>query len=173
VGVLGLSHLTQTTGADQLFWPLIIRGIGTPLMFLPLSMATLGPIPKKDLPAASGFYNLTRQLGGSVGVALLTTLLARRQAFHRNVLVEKLGAIAPDTLSRLGQYTAGFVAKGFALVEAKAKALMLLDGGVNLQAAIMSFNDSFLATAALVLLSLPLILVLRKPEKGAALEMGH
>ena len=84
-----------------------------------------------------------------------------------------MGAIAPDTLARLQQYTAGFVAKGFALVEAKAKALMLLDGSVSLQAAIMSFNDSFLATATLVLLSLPLILVLRKPEKGTALEMGH
>jgi DHA2 family multidrug resistance protein len=172
-GVIGLSHLTQTTGADQLYWPLVIRGIGTPLMFLPLSMATLGPIPKKDLPAASGFYNLTRQLGGSVGVALLTTLLARRQAFHRNVLVEKVGAIAPDTLARLSQYTQGFVARGAALVEAKARALLLLDGGVNLQAAIMSFNDSFLATASLVVLCLPLLFVLGKPQKGASLEMGH
>jgi DHA2 family multidrug resistance protein len=172
-GVMGLSRLTQSTGADQLYWPLIIRGIGTPLMFLPLSMATLSPIPKKDLPAASGFYNLTRQLGGSVGVALLTTLLARRQAFHRNVLVEKVAAIAPDTITRLGQYTASFVAKGFTLVEAKLKALVLLDGGVNLQAAIMSFNDTFLATAALVLLSLPLVLMLGKPPKGGAVEMGH
>ena len=71
--------MNSGTGADaKLFWPLIIRAIGTVLMFLPLNLATLGPIPKKDVSAAAGFFNLTRQLGGSVGVALLTTLLADR-----------------------------------------------------------------------------------------------
>ena len=88
-----VSNLSPQTGADDLFWPLIIRSFGTVLMFLPLSMATLGPIPKKDISAATGFYNLTRQLGGSIGVALLTTLLdappgvpphgARREGLRR------------------------------------------------------------------------------------------
>jgi MFS transporter, DHA2 family, multidrug resistance protein len=172
-GVLGLARLSPSTGAEQLYWPLIIRSVGTPLMFLPLSMATLGPIPKKDLPAASAFFNLTRQLGGSIGVALLTTLLARRQAFHRNVLVEKLGAIAPDALARLHAYTVAMLGRGYALVEAKAKALALLDGGVNLQSAVLSFGDTFLATAVLIVVSLPLVLVLGKPPTGAKVEVGH
>jgi DHA2 family multidrug resistance protein len=70
--VYQLSSLTSATGSDDFFWPLIIRSVGTVAMFLPLNMATLGPIPKKDIAAASGFFNLTRQLGGSIGVALLS-----------------------------------------------------------------------------------------------------
>src|SRR5277367_1790349 len=62
--VIALSRLSPTTGTDDLFWPLIIRSFGTVMMFLPLSLATLGPVPKKDIGAASGFFNLTRQLGG-------------------------------------------------------------------------------------------------------------
>ena len=90
--VIALSRLSPTTGTDDLFWPLIVRSFGTVMMFLPLSLATLGPVPKKDIGGASAFYNLTRQLGGSIGVALLTTLLARRNVWHRTVLVEKLVA---------------------------------------------------------------------------------
>jgi DHA2 family multidrug resistance protein len=171
--VLGLGQLTSQTGEPDLYWPLIIRGIGTVFMFLPLNMATLSPVPKKDVAAASGFFNLTRQLGGSIGVALLTTLLARRESFHRNVLVEKVAASAPDVLLRLKQATALFVHKGFSLIEAKAKALAVIDGTVNLQSAVMSFNDTFYATAALIVLSIPLVLLLGKTEKGAKAEMGH
>jgi DHA2 family multidrug resistance protein len=70
-----LSNITPQTGTDDLFWPLLERGAVTVLMFLPLSLATLGSLPKQDVSAGSGFYNLTRQLGGSVGIAILTTLL--------------------------------------------------------------------------------------------------
>ncbi len=171
--VVGLSRLAPSTGEPQLFWPLIGRAIGTVLLFLPLSMATLGPIPKNELQNASGFFNLTRQLGGSVGVALLTTLLARRQAFHRNMLVESVGAIAPDVTARLSTLTSTFVSSGFSLFDAKQKALALLDGSVNLQAAVMAFGDTFWATAALIVVSLPLVLLLGKAERGAKLDAGH
>jgi DHA2 family multidrug resistance protein len=172
--VVQLAHLTPTTGAGDLFWPLIVRAVGTVLMFLPLSMATLGPIPTEEVGAASGFFNLTRQLGGSIGVALLTTLLARRQAFHRNVLVEKLDALAPDVLARVQATTASLVQKGVPLTQAKQQALLVLDGTVSRQAAVMSFGDTFWATAALVLLTLPLVALLGKPRAGARIDAsGH
>jgi DHA2 family multidrug resistance protein len=171
--VVGLAHLTPSTGQPQLFWPLIGRAMGTVFMFLPLSMATLGPIPKEELQNASGFLNLTRQLGGSVGVALLTTLLARRQAFHRSMLVESVGAIAPDVTQRLSALTARFAGSGFSLQEAQQRAVALLDGSVNLQALVMSFNDTFWATAALIVVSLPLVLLLGKAERGAKFDAGH
>jgi DHA2 family multidrug resistance protein len=171
IAISQLSNLTPLTGVDHLFWPLIIRSVGTVLMFLPLSMATLGPVPKADVGAASGFYNLTRQLGGSIGVALLTTLLANRQAFHRVVLVEKVLASSPGTLERVAMMTSAMMAKGFDQVTARAKALMLLDGSVNIQAAVMSFGDTFWATGALIVVTLPLILLLGKG--GGKVEMGH
>ena len=167
------THLSPLTGPDDLFWPLIVRAIGTVFMFLPLNMGTLGPIPKKDVPAAAGFFNLTRQLGGSVGVALLTTLLSQRQAFHRLVLVEKVGMLAPEAIARIDAYTARFLALGTPLEEAHAKALMLLDGAVNVQASVMSFNDTFWATAVLILVTLPLVILLGKPARGVKVEAGH
>lgn len=168
-----LAGLSPETGSHDLFWPLIIRAFGTVFMFLPLNMATLGPIPKKDVSAAAGFFNLTRQLGGSIGVALLTTLLSQRQAFHRAILVEKLVPDAPMTLERVSALTYGLVARGVPFAEARAKALALLDGMVNQQAAVMSFGDTFWATAALIVVFFPLIFILGKAKPGGGMAMGH
>ena len=163
--LLMLGHLSPTTSAEDLFWPLVVRAIGTVLMFLPLQLAALGKVPKPEIAGATGLFNLTRQLGGSVGVALLTTLLEHRSAFHRAILVEKLNDGAPATLERLAAYTRA--------LGSHDKALALLDGGVNLQSAVMSFNDTFWATAVLVIMTAPLVFLLQPPAKGVKVEMGH
>ena len=168
------SVLSPQTGGDDLFWPNIVRGFGTVLMFMPLQLAALGAIAKKDISAAAGFFNLTRQLGGSIGVALLTTLLDKREAFHRAVLAEKIVPNDPHTLERVAAYTQAMLARGFPLEEAKQKAMALLDGIVNMQAAVLSFGDTFAATSALLFLALPLVFLLGKPPKGAeAMAGGH
>ena len=168
-----LSNMTSDTGAQDFFWPLIIRSVGTVAMFLPLNMATLSPIAKKDISAASGFFNLTRQLGGSIGVALLTLLLTQRQAFHRGVLVEKMASSDPALLDRLHLLTAGFVAKGSVLYDAQHQALAALNGIVNREALVMSFNDTFFATGVLILVFLPLVLLLGNADKNVKLDAGH
>jgi DHA2 family multidrug resistance protein len=172
-GLYMMVGLSPQTGGGDLFWPLIVRGFGTVLMFMPLQLAALGPVPKKDVAAASGFFNLTRQLGGSIGVALLTTILEKREAFHRAVLVEKLVSSDPRTLERVVAYTQAMLAKGMSAVDAKAKALGLLDGLVNLQAAVQSFGDTFLFTSMLVVGAFPLVFLLGKPPKGASAAPGH
>jgi DHA2 family multidrug resistance protein len=110
-------------------------------------------------------------MGGSIGVALLATLLADRQAFHRAVLVEKVAADAPQTLERMRMLTGAMMARGFEPHAAHAKALALLDGSVSLQALVLSFGDTFWATALMILGTLPLVLLLGKG--GAKVEMGH
>ena len=171
--MLWLGKLSPQSGVDSLFWPLILRSFGTVLMYLPLSMAALGPIPKAEISKASGFYNLTRQLGGSIGVAILSTLLERREAFHRAVIVEKLVAIAPATIERVQAFAARFLSLGFSPEQALARAHKLLDVTVNNQAAVISFGDCFWATSMLVLVTLPLVLLLGKPAKGVAVEPAH
>jgi MFS transporter, DHA2 family, multidrug resistance protein len=173
VAVLQLAHLSPQTGSSDLFWPLILRSFGTVFMFLPLNMATLGPIPKKDVAAASGFFNLTRQLGGSIGVALLTVFLSRREAFHRTVLVEKVVQGSAYVEQRLGLMSAAFTSHGFDAALSRQKAAGALDGLISLQAAVMSFGDTFWATAVLVVASLPFVFLLGKPSKGAKVEAGH
>ncbi len=155
-----LQGLAPQTGVDDLFWPLIFRGIGTGFMFLPITLATLGPIPPSEVSAASGFFNLTRQLGGSIGIASLTTLLASRNAFHRNVLVEKLQDSSPAAGLRLDQITAGFAAHGFDGTTAHRMAARALDGMVSAQAAVMSFGDIFHVVGVAFLLTMPLVLLL-------------
>jgi DHA2 family multidrug resistance protein len=168
-----LSKMTSETGANDFFWPLIIRSVGTVAMFLPLNLATLGPIPKKDISAASGFFNLTRQLGGSIGVALLTLLLTQRQAFHRAVLVEKMPLADPHLIERVQMLTAGFMAKGAILIDAQRQALAALNGIVNREALVMSFNDSFFATGVLIVVFMPLVLLLGKVDKNVKVDAGH
>src|ERR671933_599073 len=113
-----LANITPQTGTEELFWPLVWRGAVTVLMFLPLSLATLGPLPKTDVSAGSGFYNLTRQLGGSVGIAALTTLLAQREAFHRAVLLTHLTPYDLETNQRLDMLTGALQGRGMDAVTA-------------------------------------------------------
>jgi len=171
--LIWLGDLTPQTGEDDLFWPLIVRSFATVAMYLPLNLASLGPLPKKDISSASAFFNLTRQLGGSVGVALLTTLVDRREAFHRAVLVEKLLPGDQDVSARLTMFAQRFSSLGSSAYEAQQKALAMLDSMVNQQAAVMSFADTFWATALLVVTTLPLVMLLGKPARGVQVDAGH
>lgn len=173
VALVQLAGMSPQTGEVDLFWPLIIRSFGTVFMFLPLSLAAVGPIPRKDMAAATGFYNLTRQLGGSIGVAILATILSERSAFHRAVLAEKLVPSDPHVVERIASMTAGFAARGMSPDAAHQLALGVLDRTVQVQAAVMSFGDTFWFTAALVLCFLPLVLILGRPAKGAGVAGGH
>jgi MFS transporter, DHA2 family, multidrug resistance protein len=171
--LLMLGNLNPQTGEDALFWPLVIRGFGTVAMFLPMSMATFGGVPVHEVSKATGLYNLTRQLGGSIGIAILTTLLSSRQAFHRVVLVEKLSITDPTVTERLNSWTAGFVAKGSDWVSAKQRALTLLDGTVNLQASVLSFADTFWFVACVFLCTMPLIALLGNGKRSPAPSTGR
>ena len=168
-----LSNITPQTGTDDLFWPLVERGAVTVLMFLPLSLATLGSLPKQDVSAGSGFYNLTRQLGGSVGIALLTTLLDRREAFHRAVLVENVSLYNLETNQRLDLFTGAFQSRGMDATTAHQQALAAIDQLVNTQAAVLSFADIFRVVGVAFLCSLPLLLFLGKGGAGRSAPAVH
>jgi MFS transporter, DHA2 family, multidrug resistance protein len=168
-----LNVLTPSSGKADFLLPLIFRSFGTVLMFLPLSLAALGAVPKKDVAAASGLYNLTRQLGGSVGIAILTTMIETRSTFHRTQMVAHLASNDPGVTARVQAYTGVFLAHGVDAISARTGGLALLDRVVAVQAQVMSFNDTFTMTAWAFGLSLPLILLLGKgvPKPGA--QMGH
>jgi DHA2 family multidrug resistance protein len=163
-----LSGINPDTSEESLFWPLIWRGIGTVLMFLPLTLATMSSIPKEDIASATGFFNLTRQIGGSIGIAILTTLVAQRENFHRSVLVEHISAYDPLVRERLAGIAHGFQARGIDPVTAKKQALALMDGMVNLHASVLSFGDIFWLVGVVFILSLGLLFFL---GKGSSAEL--
>jgi DHA2 family multidrug resistance protein len=164
-----LMSLNPGTGPPELFWPLVLRGLGGVLLFMPLSIATLGPLPKKYIAAGSGFYSLTRQLGSSIGIALITTMLARRDAIHRAILVENVSAFRQPALDRLQGLAGGMAAHGGGSLAAQQQAMGFVDRIVNAQAILLAYEDIFFYVAVLFLLSLPLVLLLGdkvKPGPG-------
>ena len=163
-----LMDLNPGTGVNQLFWPLVCRGLGSVLIFMPLSIATLGPLPKKDIGSGAGFYSLTRQLGSSIGIALITTMLARRQSLHRAVLVEKITAFRPPVLERLQTLAAGFTGHGGDAWVGQRRALGVVDRIIDGQATLRAYEDLFFYAAVLFLCSLPLILLLGEKPNIAA-----
>jgi DHA2 family multidrug resistance protein len=174
---ISLMGLNPDTGVAQLFWPLVFRGLGSVLIFMPLSIATLGPLAKRDIAAGSGFYSLTRQLGSSIGIASITTMLARNEALHRAVLVNHITAYRQPLVDRLQMLAANFTASGGDPALGHRNALALIDRVVNGQAALLSYSDIFFYVAVLFIVSLPLVLLLGARSgaaaAGAAAEAAH
>jgi len=163
--MFAFAGLNPDTGSDQFYWPLIWRGFGTVIMFLPLSIATLGTLPKKDVASGSGFFSLTRQLGGSIGIAAITTLVAKQQFVHRSQLVYDISDLNPAYPERLSVNTAYFNTMSGDPVAAHNQALALIDRAVNTQASLLSYRDVFYFVALVFFLTLPLILLLGKAAK--------
>ena len=164
VTMLQLASIGPDTGEQSLFWPLIFRGVTTVTMFLPLSLASLGPLPREEVGAGSGFYNLTRQLGGSFGIAVLTVVLDHQQSVHRSQLVQHLATTNPLLQERLQQMSAWLEGgKGSA-----DQALTLLTQQVERQAALLAYGDVFRLVALVFLLAMPLVLLLGKPQPPPA-----
>ena len=171
--MFSLAGISPQTGADDLTWPLIWRGAATVLMFLPLSLATLGPLPQEAISAGSGFYNLTRQLGGSIGIAAITTVLVQREAFHRAILISNITPYNPEASERLSQLNGLFQTRGLDPVIANQQALTALERLVEVQAAVLSYADLFRIVGVIFLMSLPLLLFLGKGKSAGKLPAAH
>jgi len=165
-----LMGINPGTSAPNLFWPLVARGLGSVMMFMPLSIATLGPLPKKDIAAGAGFYSLTRQLGSSIGIALITTLLARREHIHRAVLVERITNFSQPALERINMLAASLAGHASSPFAARQEAMGIIDRSINGQAAVLAYGDIFFYVAVLFVASLPLVLLLgeKKPPPAAS-----
>jgi DHA2 family multidrug resistance protein len=134
-------------------------------MFLPLSIVTLGTLPKKDVASGSGFFSLTRQLGGSIGIAAITTLVAKQQFVHRSQLIYDASDLNPAWQERLNADTSYFNASSGDPVAIHNQALTLIDRAIDTQASLLSYRDVFYFVALVFLLTLPLILLLGKNIK--------
>lgn len=165
--------LTPGVGREFFFWPMLIRGLGITMIFMPTNLSSLGPLPKKDISQASGLFNLFRQMGGSIGIALLTTMLERRMAYHRTMVVAHLPTTDPKVTERLTLMAHNFSAHGADPVTAHHQAMASLDGLVQMQSAILGYADTFVMVSGLFLLMVPMVLLFRKVDPNAKVSMGH
>jgi DHA2 family multidrug resistance protein len=166
----GMSHWTLQSGYWDLFWPQVGRGVAMGLMFVPLSTATLRALPPADVLQGAGLYNLFRQLGGSMGIAALATLVDHRAVLHHALLAEQVTPFSEAARARLTALAAGLAARGLDPEAAAEAAYAALDRIVAAQASLLAFRDCYLAILLVFLVLAPLVPLLRRPPVAPALR---
>jgi DHA2 family multidrug resistance protein len=156
-----LSLLTIDAGASDVFWPLIIRGVGLGLIFVPLTGATMAELKTSELPQGTGMFNLTRQLGGSLGIAISATLLSRFTSQSRALLSEHIVAGDPLTVARVDGITRALIAKGINALSAKQAALAIVDRQLQGQASVLAFSKLYLLSGLALMCAMPLLFLFR------------
>jgi MFS transporter, DHA2 family, multidrug resistance protein len=161
-----LSALDLTAGYWDYFWPQFIQGLGFAMLFIPLTTVTMDAISKKKMGNATSIFNLMRNIGGSVGIAVTQTLLERGSQRHINILGAHVNAYNPIAQERLRQLQGAFAAQGADPVTAAQRAQGALWGTVQRQAAILTFNDAFRLLGIILLVLVPLSFIMRRPRSG-------
>src|SRR5438874_2697057 len=166
------AHLNLDVGYWNFFWPLIIQGAAMGFLFVPLTTLTNDPIPKEEIGNATSLFNLMRNIGASIGIATVTTLVARHQQVHTSTLGAHVSVYNPQTQAAINRITAAMMARGADAATATQQAYAFLAGMVGRQAAILSYNDVFFVLTLLFASMLPLVLLMRKPKHAKPGEVA-
>ncbi len=164
---------TLDSGYDDFFWPMVLRGVSLPMMFLAINTLALANLETSQIAAGSGLFNLTRQLGGSVGIAISATLFTQYQDSNRENLLWRLNAYAEPVQQRLLQLKTYFVMHGIPETLAHTKALLIMDGQLARQAAMLAFEQLFMSYGLVMLLALPIMLFVRHGRVSRSLGPAH
>jgi DHA2 family multidrug resistance protein len=165
--------LTTTAGEADARFPLIIRGLGLGFLFTPINNVAYANLKPSEAQQASGLINLSRQLGGSFGIALLTTYLDHQIAVHRADLVATTYAANPLFIQRQQEVAAGLMAHGYTAIQAQEGSLAVINQLVMQQASMLSYNDAWMFILVTFVLVSPAILILRKPAGHATAGEMH
>jgi DHA2 family multidrug resistance protein len=161
VTMWAFGSLNLELGARDLFWPQFLQGIALGLLFVPMTTLTMAHIPNEQMGNASSLFNMTRNLGSSIGIAVTSTFLTRSTAQHRSLLAEHFSALNPQFEQLFGSRVAPFLANP--PLEPSAE-LLALRSSLERQASLLGFLDSFRLFALIFLLMLPLAFLLRRPR---------
>jgi DHA2 family multidrug resistance protein len=162
--------MTPDTGVEHMFYPLILRGIGLGLLFVPITTLSLSTLKGKHIGEGAAFTGMMRQLGGSFGIAIITTYLTRFNQIHRVNLISYLDQSSFKVQQTVHQLQMGFMAKGYAANEALSKAYKVLEMKVMVQSSVLSYMDVFLYLGILFLLCIPFILMVKKGKNKVDLS---
>lgn len=166
-----MSGFNLKAGFLAIAWPRMVQGLGLGLFFVPLATATFMNIPKEETGNASAIFNLLRNLGGSFGVALSTTILAQRAQLHQTFLVENITPYQPAFQINYQQILL-WLQRHHAELASSTNALALIYREVLRQASMLAFNDTFWLLACFTLALVPLTLLFRKTSPQTGLPDG-
>jgi len=159
-------YMTADYASDQLFWPNVVRAVGQALVFAPLSSVATAGIEAENAGSASGLFNMMRNLGGAVGIAMLQTFLTKREQYHSNVLMQSVSLLEQATRARIEKLTQYFMSHGIAdHADASHRAVIAIGKIVQKQAFILAFSDTFYVLGAALIVALLAGLLLKKPDR--------
>jgi MFS transporter, DHA2 family, multidrug resistance protein len=166
-----LTQITSDSGRGNFFVPLILRGLGLGLMFVPLTTITLAELSRAELPQGTALFNFFRQLGGSLGIAGVATIVSHDTTQVRAVLAEHVTAADPGSISRVTMLSHGFMARGADAGTAVQRAYAVLDRQIFGQASVIAYSHSYMLAALLVLALIPLLALVRTTKGANAAEV--
>jgi MFS transporter, DHA2 family, multidrug resistance protein len=173
VTLWALGSINLQVGYWDIFWPQFFQGIAMGLVFVPLTTVTMSMIRREEMGNATSLFNFMRNMGGSVGIAAVATLLSRNAQVQYNTLGAHLTAFDPAVRGFLNQIRGAFVARGMDLSSATQAAYVAMSGMVQRQALMVSFVQLFRMLAIVFALLVPLVFVMKRPKATGPAPMGH
>jgi DHA2 family multidrug resistance protein len=173
VTLIWLGQLNLNTGYWDVFWPQFFQGLGLSALFVPLTTISMDPIPRERMGNATSLFNLMRNLGGSVGIAVTGSMLARKQQAYINLYGSNVDVYSPTAQHTFEAARSGFLASGADMATATQRAYAALFGMVQQQATMVSFVSLFRLLGGIFLLLLPLILLMKRPRAKAGPAAAH
>jgi DHA2 family multidrug resistance protein len=152
-----LNGSTLQSGTGNFFWPLIVRGIGMAILFVPLTTLAIADLKGPEIGQGTGLNNMMRQLGGSFGIAIMTTVIHIRSGVNRNILLENVNSYNPAYNDRINSTIQNFVAHGYSLTQAQQMANQAMEGIVSKQVMLTTYNGMYLLIGVFTLFCIPLI----------------
>ncbi len=168
VTMFQLSGLNLQAGFWDIFWAQVLQGVALAFLFIPLMSLAMSHITPQKMGNATSIFNLMRNIGGSVGIAIMTTFLSRRSQVHQDHLVANVTAGSPQTLRLLEGMRANFYAHGADSVTASRKSIAAIYGLVQQHAAMLAFVEAFWIMGVVFLLMIPFLPILQYAKKRPA-----
>ncbi|NCX95222.1 MAG: DHA2 family efflux MFS transporter permease subunit, partial [Chitinophagia bacterium] len=161
----GYLILTPDTHKDDLFWMLIMRGVGMGMLFIPITAISLSSLKGMQIGQGAAFTGMMRQLGGSFGIAVITTFISRQNWIHASNMAEHITDNNMLATQRLNSMQRNFMQKGMSPDIALSSAYKGLFGSIMKQAAVLSYMDVFLYMGILFLICIPFLLLVKVNKK--------
>jgi DHA2 family multidrug resistance protein len=168
-----LSNSTLESGTGDFFWPLIIRGIGMAVLFVPLTTLAVQGLQGKQIGQGTGLNNMMRQLGGSFGVAILTTLIHLKSGAVRNILIGNINPYNPAYVQQRDAQIHMAQSQGHSLLEAQQISDRMMEANVVKQTMLVTYDHMYMLIGVFVLAAIPVIYLQKFKKKPVIVTDAH
>jgi DHA2 family multidrug resistance protein len=173
IGLATLNMIRFNLEVDfrTMMWARVFQAAGIAFLFVPINTAAYAYLPREKGNAASGLINLSRNIGGSVGISFVTTMLARRAQAHQSVLVTHLSVYDRHFMGTVRALTHHFAASGADAVAAIRQAYATVGGMMVRQSILLAYLDNFWLLGISALVLVPFVFIMKKAKPGGAVAV--